>query len=254
LFSEPANQSQAQNVALDSVERGLVIFTDDDVRWEPQTLAAYSRGARGVERGEFYGGPVEGEFEGPPPPDWMLPYFPKTVRGYRQPCSKKARVWKPEFIGPNFAAFADDLRSIGGIDTRLGPGCDAGCPGAESDAQERLLRLGIAGYYLPEARVHHFVRSHCTEPEWVLDRAYRTGVAWGIRTAGRPGFGPLAYLKIVYGLLRERRNAAERRGQPSQQSRFIADYLAARRQGRWRGLQLGWQRTPWTGEQSRRAC
>jgi glycosyltransferase involved in cell wall biosynthesis len=253
LFSEPGNQSLAQNVALESIDRGLVIFTDDDVRWEPQTLAAYRQGACGVERGEFYGGPVEAEFESIPPPEWMLPCFPKTVRGYRQPASQKTRVFKPEFIGPNFAAFVDDLRAIGGIDTRLGPGCAAGCPGAESDAQERLLRAGVAAYYLPEARVHHFVRSQCTQPQWVLDRAFRTGVAWGIRTAGRPGFGPLAYLKVAYGLLRERRNAARRQGRPEPESRFIADYLAARRDGRWRGLHLGWRRPPWTGEQARQA-
>jgi hypothetical protein len=253
LFSEPGNQSLAQNVALDTIDRGLVIFTDDDVRWETQTLEAYRQGASGVERGEIYGGPVEAEFEGPPPPDWMLKFFPKTVRGYAHPFVTKTRVFEPEFIGPNFAAFVEDLRAIGGIDTRLGPGCAVGCPGAESDAQERLLAAGVAAYYLPEARVHHFVRSRCTEPSWVLDRAYRTGVAWGIRTATRPGFGPLAYAKVAYGLVRERLNGRRRRRRTDEQSRFLEAYLAARRRGRWHGIHQGWKRPPWTGELARLA-
>jgi hypothetical protein len=254
LFSEPGNQSLAQNVALEQIDRGLAVFTDDDVQWHPQTIVAYSDGARGVERGEFYGGPVEPEFEGSPPPEWMRPYFPKTVQGYRHSFNEKTRIDAPEFIGPNFAAFVDDLQAIGRIDTRLGPGCAAGCPGAESDAQERLLACGIGGYYLPGALVRHFVRQHCTEPAWVFDRAFRTGVAWGIRKATQPGFGPLAYAKTAYDLLHERLRGARRQLRGGEQGRFIAQYLAARARGRWHGLQLGRRRAAWIGgEQARRA-
>jgi glycosyltransferase involved in cell wall biosynthesis len=254
LFSEPGNQSLAQNIALEKLDGGLAVFTDDDVQWHPQALLAYRDGSRGVDRGEFYGGPVEPEFEGSPPPEWMRPYFPKTVQGYRHAFTKKTQIDAPEFIGPNFAAFVDDLRAIGGIDTRLGPGCAAGCPGAESDAQERLLARGVRGYYLPDALVRHFVRRHCTEPAWVFDRAYRTGVAWGIRRASQPGFGPLRYAKTAYDLLHERLRGARRHLRGDEQGRFVAQYLAARTRGRWHGLALGRQRSAWIGgRQARQA-
>src|SRR5688500_16257519 len=56
------NTSHALNVALSTLDDGLIFFTDDDVRLDQQVLMAYARGSWGVRGGEFYGGPLRADY------------------------------------------------------------------------------------------------------------------------------------------------------------------------------------------------
>jgi GT2 family glycosyltransferase len=241
FYSEPPNKSLALNRALAQVEtNSLAVFTDDDVLVPQQTLMAYSQAAAGRESGEFYGGPIIPDYEGPPPPTWLAPLLPRSAAGWQLDVTGKAEIQQPEFIGPNFAAFAADVLRAGGFDTRLGPGGHMLSPGEDTEIQERLLAQGVRGYYLPEAPMRHLVRRNAGTLEFAALRAERNGLYWGICQARKQGFFPRRWLKTYGQWLNDLVRIARwrRRSEPSTNAR--AQCLAARWRGRRQGIRLGW--------------
>ena len=241
LFSEPPNKSLALNRALQCIEGALVVFTDDDVCVPKHTLVAYADAAERCRDGEFYGGPIVPDYEDEGPPSWLVRYLPRSAAGWKLDLSAKTPISQPEFIGPNFAAFAGDICRIGGFDTRLGPGRHMVSPGEDTEIQERLLAGGVRGYYLPDAPMRHFVRRGAASPEFALERAERNGIYWGISQARQPGYFPRRWLKIHGQWLNDRWRIARWRRSADEATAFRARFAAARWRGRWTGLRLGWK-------------
>ena len=179
LFEPAGNKSKALNAALAQVDDGLVVFLDDDIRVGPDLLEVYAQAARRVGAGQFFGGPVEPEYE-EAPPGWMLEFLPKSARGWRPRDPAQLKL-HPLFLGFNWAAFATDLRGLGGFSEHLGPGSDAGM-GDERDLQIRMVAAGVEAQYVPHALVHHWVPRDRCSPQWALERAYRHGVWRGLLT------------------------------------------------------------------------
>ena len=238
VYSEPPNKSLALNRALAVVGDALVVFTDDDVQVPCNTLVAYARGASNC-GGEFYGGPIIPDYEGEPPPAWLLRYLPRSAAGWKLDASVKAQIAQPEFIGPNFAAFAGDVLGIGGFDTRLGPGKHMQSPGEDTEIQERLLARGARGYYLPDAAMRHLVRANSATVEFAIHRAERNGVYWGISQARRQGFFPRRWVKIYGQWLNDRWRIARWRRSGDEAAIVRARCAEARWRGRWAGIGLG---------------
>ncbi|MBT8488773.1 MAG: glycosyltransferase [Gemmatimonadetes bacterium] len=132
-FVEEANKSAALNEGLLMSDADLLIFFDDDVRVSPGTIAAYVDAAQRCGRGHFFGGRLTPWYEGEPPPQWLIPALPYTATGFDL---GPEEIPHHEFMGPNWAAFRQDLVEIGGFSTRLGPG--SGLVGQETEAQSRL--------------------------------------------------------------------------------------------------------------------
>lgn len=238
LYSEPANKSLALNRAIERLGDALAIFTDDDVQFPAETLVAYARAAGSRTRGEFYGGPIVPDYEGEPPPAWLVPLLPRSAAGWRLDVCDKLPISKPEFIGPNLAAFTADLRAVGGFDTQLGPGHHMPAPGEDTEIQERLLAHGVTGYYLPDAAIHHFVRRANTTVEFAVHRAERNGMYWGINQMRRPGFFPRRWLKARGQWLNDRLRIARWRRTGDEPLLAKAAHLEARWKGRWEGIKL----------------
>jgi glycosyltransferase involved in cell wall biosynthesis len=245
LHVPQANKSNALNAALPEIDDGLIVFTDDDARADEQWLMAYARGSAGIERGEFYGGPLLPEFACEVP-DWMRPLLPNHMLGWQLATSISKSPQSRTFIGPNWAAFRSDLLAIGGFETRLGPGGTTGGAGQDTDAQHRLRQAGIQGYYLSDAKVTHLLREEYLQPGWILKRAFRQGLGWGIRLGRSGGFLPL---KIAVAWARRtqarfRARLLRRRGDAA--SRLTADCEEQKWRGRWEGIAIGrnWDRIP----------
>lgn len=175
--SEP-NKSHALNVALASLPEALVYFTDDDVRFAPNTLCAYHQASVSHREQHFFGGPIGVDYEAVPPA-WLKQYMPVSARGWSMEGGEQP-VAKAQFLGFNWAAFTRDLRKAGPFSTHLGPGSHTGSVGQDTDMQSRLLQIGVRGIYLPDALVWHYVPKERCSPEWVLHRAYRHGIRHGI--------------------------------------------------------------------------
>lgn len=179
------NKSAALNAALGTLGDCLIFFTDDDVRLDPGLLVAYASAAELKGAGHFFGGPTEVDYETPPPP-WLAQYLPGSARGWAWG-GPDLRVNVPDFLGLNWAAFAADLRAAGGFNPDHGPGSPSGSTGQESDMQQRLLKRGLLGVYVPAARLWHYVPHDRCSPKWAIARNFRHGVEEGIKTAAHPG-------------------------------------------------------------------
>jgi glycosyltransferase involved in cell wall biosynthesis len=248
LYSEPANKSLALNEALQEIQSGLCVFTDDDVLVPRGTLLAYARVAADCRWGKFFGGPIVPEYESDPPAQSLRPYLPRSAAGWQLETQTITEIHQPEFIGPNFAAFAEDLLRVGRFDTRLGPGQQMASPGEDTEVQGRLLANGVRGFYVPDAGIQHFVRSGSTSLEFAVHRAERNGIYWGIEHARTRGFFPRGVMKMVGQWLNDRWRIRRWSKSADAGTRARAAFVAARWRGRWEGIRIGrsWGAAPAT--------
>ncbi len=174
LYFERGNKSLALNHGLEHIPQGLILFLDDDIECDAGLLEAYAQAADGIEGGVFYGGQLLPRYEAGPPPDWLRPYFPASVRGldYDQIHSAEDIHF---FFGGNWAAFAGDLRRCGGFDPAFGPGSNPRLVGEETQMQKVLADHDCKRVLVKTARVIHRVTGDKTTPRWVLKKRYWYG-------------------------------------------------------------------------------
>jgi glycosyltransferase involved in cell wall biosynthesis len=240
IYVPEPNKSHALNVCLQQLGDELIFFTDDDVRFDSRILLVYAQASWGVTEGEFYGGPLYPDYESGPPPDWYREFLPKTACGWEVNTGGVPRVTMDRtFLGPNWAAFAGDLRSIGGFEPRLGPGAPTGSTGQETEAQQRLIRAGVRGVYVSNARAWHFVRSRYLTRQWIVERGYRHGLEWGIRMARDPKFTARRERRVKRRM--NRRIWFNRLLRLTRMERWTltADYWDSRWRGRMDGITFG---------------
>jgi GT2 family glycosyltransferase len=240
LYVPDANKSHALNCGLATVDNALLFMTDDDVRVDPRVLVEFDRAAEGREDGEFYGGRVEIDAQHGLPPVWMRRFYPLTiVEPWSLPYAERTLLDQQTFMGTNWGAFAGDLAAIGGFDTRLGPGGTTGAAGQETEAQRRLLAGGMKPVYVPGAVAWHYLHAEFLESAWVLRRAYRHALEWGIRrTRGQPRIMP-AVLRAALGRLNAHAKGLLLRMLGGEERRFEAAFHEAKWRGRWDGVWLG---------------
>lgn len=170
-------KTRALNLALRLVDRGLVVFFDDDVRIHPETLIRYAEAAQREGPDAFFGGPQDVNYE-VPPLAWIKPFLPSSARGWGlEGIENEKNHW---FIGTNWAAYASALKQVGGFNEQIGPGSPSNSLGDETEMQEKLHSVGLRQVFVPGAKVwHHVPKTRCT-PSWMLRRGYRMGVTIGM--------------------------------------------------------------------------
>lgn len=172
MHVEWGNKSHALNEALKTVAEGLVVFFDDDVRLAPEVLVAYAEAAEGCCGGTFFGSSFGVDYEEPPPP-WLVPLLPFSARG--MDLQSEDRLW--EYLGFNWAAFAGDIRKLGGFDLAFGPGSPTGATGQETNMQHRMVAAGMTRIDLPEVLVWHYIPKERCTALWTARRKFKSGVA-----------------------------------------------------------------------------
>ncbi|HEX6982796.1 MAG TPA: glycosyltransferase [Balneolaceae bacterium] len=179
MYVEVANKSNALNKVLETIGDQLVFFTDDDAQFQPNLLSAYVEVAFKHGKGCFYGGPVKVIRE-EEPPNWLEPLLPYSARGY----SLTNERMKTGYLGINWAAFASDIKTLGGFDIRFGPGSSTGATGQESDMQERMRKAGMKEIDVLDAVVWHEVpKDRCNE-KWLTNRFFKYGISRGVKADG----------------------------------------------------------------------
>src|SRR5262245_2791134 len=240
LYVPEPNKSHALNCGLARLDDSLVFMTDDDVRLDSRVLVSYAEVATGRHGKQFYGGPIHIDAQHGLPPEWMRRYYPLTiVESWSLPHQTSAVVANHTFMGTNWAAFAHDLRTIGGFDTRLGPGGTTTAAGQETEAQRRLLSHGAQAVYVPSAIAWHYLHREFLEPEWVLKRTYRHALEWGIRRTRGKASPALTIVRAALGRLNAHLKGASLRLLGGEQRRFAARCHEVKWRGRWDGLWLG---------------
>lgn len=190
-YTPRGNKSHALNMALQEIDEGLIFFTDDDVRFHPEVLVRYAEAAEGLDEGVYFGGPTDVDYE-EAPPDWLVSSLPHSATGW-----DRDSEWEYA-LGCNWAAFAQDIKRLGGFNENRGPG--TGNVGQETDMQQRLSEAGVDMQFVPGARVWHYVPQERCNPWWLLRRYYRMGkgsVEKGWEVSGRWfGFNSWVWLEL----------------------------------------------------------
>lgn len=197
LFFHKGNKSAALNYALSHIsDDTLIFFTDDDVRLEPQVLMAYEQTSRERNKKCYYGGPTFAIYE-KKPPLWLLNAMPASTRGW-QPDGNDDYLRTPRFLGFNWAAYAGDIKALGGFNENLGPGTKPKRTGQEWNMQERMLAKGFTAVYVEDARVWHHVPKDKSSLIWFIIRRFQGGLGAGMWFVEKHGKGKFPMNLIKY--------------------------------------------------------
>lgn len=158
LFESQPGLSHARNRAVAEAAGEYVVWTDDDVLVAPEWLAAYGRAFARHPDAVVFGGPVAPWFP-TTPPRWLERAWPRVANAYAAIDYGDTELPLTEGrvpFGANMVMRTRDVRAAG-FDPSLGvrPGSRMG--GEETDVVRRLLRAGGTGWWVPEARVKHWV-------------------------------------------------------------------------------------------------
>jgi glycosyltransferase involved in cell wall biosynthesis len=158
-LAEPApGLAHARNRAIAEARGELIVWTDDDVQVEPGWLAAYVEASRRHPDASFFGGAALPWFE-QPPPAWISESWERLADAFA------IRVLPPEPapilrkrlpVGANFAIRSEPQRRHT-YDPRLGRRRGELGSGEETAVLRRLLAEGERGWWVPAARVRHWI-------------------------------------------------------------------------------------------------
>jgi hypothetical protein len=232
LFEPAPGLSNARNRAVAEATGEYMVWTDDDVLVEPEWLVEYCAGFVRHPRGTVFGGPVKPWFPNTPPA-WLVEGWSRVFAAYacidhggdeRQLDDRKVP------FGANMAMRMDHQRAQR-YDPSLGvrPGSRMG--GEEIDVIRRSLAAGGESWWLPAARVQHYIPEQRQSLEYLRRYFFSDG-----EYLGRFESGTLEHFPRLFGrprwLLRsaleaELRYQLHRRTRPA--AEWMADLIEASR-------------------------
>lgn len=158
VFEPTPGQSNARNAAIGAARGEYVVWTDDDVLVDAGWLAAYADAFERWPDAAFFGGPIEPWFEGDPPA-WLRAGIRRVEAAYAvldlgpEPVRLSARTFP---YGANMAVRRRVYESVR-YDPGLGLRPGSSMRGEEKALVEHLARAGQEGWWVPGARVTHFI-------------------------------------------------------------------------------------------------
>jgi GT2 family glycosyltransferase len=195
VYEPEQGLSRARNAGLDRARGKLIVFTDDDVKPSPGWLEAYWEAYNERPQGYFFGGPVESEFEVPSPDKDLLRAAMPSVAGLEHGAKPRELSRQEILVGANWACPAKYLKEVGQFDEDLGLNATSKevSVGEENDLMLRLDQNGIRKWYVPSAKIVHFVpETKCTLDHVVArmvataEKSYRPGYEMPFTVLGMP--------------------------------------------------------------------
>lgn len=216
--------SRARNAGLDVAKGELIVFTDDDVKPNPDWLMAYWDAYQERPEGYYFGGPIESEFEGEPPDEDFLEVAMPSVAGLDYGSEPHEEDF---FIGPNWACPSKYLQKAGPFNEELGLNAHAEEPsvGEETELMRKLKRAGGSGWYVPKAKIKHYVPAKKCTADHIIER--RSANVKELYASG--GRVPSTLMGVPLGLYKEA-------------ARYLTTWLTKwALQSGWRGDYVEWR-------------
>jgi len=164
--------SRARNTGLNMAKGQLIIFTDDDVEPCKEWLDIYWKAFLENQKGYFWGGPIDSDYESGKPDMDLLSVAPSSVRGLVWGTPKRILSESEYFISANWAAPLVMVLKAGGFDIEKGLGSSSNVSiGEETDLMRKLCELNLSRMYLPNAKIQHYVPKEKCTLEHVLARS-----------------------------------------------------------------------------------
>ena len=158
LFEPELGLSRARNAAVRAATGDLILFTDDDARVDPEWMRAYlEAGDRWPDAG-FFGGRIEPRYAADVP-GWVKRHEAAlaAMLCLRDLGSVSRRLEADEFpFGPNMAVRRGALARAS-FDERVGRTGNEQVRGSETSLFVRLQQQGVAGVWVPRAKVQHAI-------------------------------------------------------------------------------------------------
>ncbi len=151
--------SHARNRAVAEARGDYLVWTDDDVLVNEDWLTEYCRAFDRWPEAAVFGGPVAPWFAGTPP-QWLVQVFPRVASAFAAiDLGDQAVPLDPEGslpFGANMAIRMREQRSHR-FDASLGVRGSQRGAAEETCLIQSILRDGAAGWWVPAARVRHYI-------------------------------------------------------------------------------------------------
>jgi glucosyl-dolichyl phosphate glucuronosyltransferase len=186
-----------------SVARGeYVLWTDDDVLVDERWLVEYRDAFARHPEAAVFGGPVEPWFPNEPP-TWLVQSLPLLQVPYalRDFGTRVAPLEADRLpFGANFAVRASELRAHP-FDTRLGNRGLERVAGEETKVMRAILEAGGGGWWVPSARVRHYLPVERQSVEYLREYYHARGRR--LRLEEGPGNGGARWRWVPRAVLGE---------------------------------------------------
>lgn len=193
-FEPQRGLSRARNRAVDYAKGDYIVWTDDDVMVDPGWLAAYVEAFRRWPEAGVFGGPIKPRYM-PPVPKWvsesaeLLGTWVFSGRDFGDGCFRLS-VEDCVPYGPNFAMRAYEQRTFR-YNPELGHAPGQRRRGEELDVIARVLRSGVPGYWVAQARVEHCASAEQQTIRYVASVFASIGESEAFRRGTSVPTGPL---------------------------------------------------------------
>lgn len=178
ILSAPIpGKTRAQNLAVSQARGALIVFSDDDVVFQPDWLSELAAAARRWPDDGIFGGRIDIE---------LPPRLPAWLRGddLRPAIERHCAYFAPRTdegpidsapLGPNMAIRRTLLANVR-FDENVGPdGTDHYIKGGDTDIGHLLARRGHRFIYVPGAGISHHVRAAQLTLASILRALFRRG-------------------------------------------------------------------------------
>ncbi len=172
--------SHARNRAVKEAAAAIVLFTDDDVTFDPHWLVRMWAQIQAQPGCAFWGGRVEPVWTAPRPA-WFdanhCAMLGDTIVQYDR--GGASRAWDaendPPFYTANLALRIDAIRAAGGFDVTVGHRGDIRMGMEDSLMVKSIAKAGGRGWYVADAVVNHPVPAERMERKYARQFAWRQG-------------------------------------------------------------------------------
>lgn len=175
LVENQQGKNRALNQALRQASGKLLLFTDDDVRVEPDWLVKTWTGASRWPDHSVFGGCIRVDL---PSEDLPLDVGDRYYRAAYADADwddEEGPYKAAKVFGPNMAIRAAVFRDGASFHPDLGPKGSNYIMGGETELVQRLERAGMQAVYLPESVVWHQIRPDQMTHDWLSQRAFCFG-------------------------------------------------------------------------------
>jgi GT2 family glycosyltransferase len=187
LFQPIVGHARSRNHAIENVSGDLIVWTDDDVKVQPNWLEIYANAASMYPQSTFFGGTISPYFEAPMP-SWLGETWGKCSSAFatREQGDLETAIPPALFpFGANFAVRASVQQDFL-FNVALGRQADGMLGEDEIDVFRRMVQAGHTGVWLPQARLEHVIPSDRATPDYVSQYFVGQGLANVLK--GQPTF------------------------------------------------------------------
>jgi glycosyltransferase involved in cell wall biosynthesis len=197
LFEARPGKSNALNRAIQEAKGEYILWTDDDTRVDERWVAGYCEAFERWPGAAVFGGAVDPWFEDHPPA-WLSRVMDRISSAYAVRDFGTEPVRLADDVVPFGANMAvrREVQARYPYDASLGPRPGSPLRGEETTVVRRMLGDGLEGWWIPEARVRHFIPKSRQQVSFLRDFFFGQGLLDGLELPeggyseffGRPRF------------------------------------------------------------------